>query len=160
MGSNVILDCVRQISAFMDNHCRKFTGRGDLTPAQCFCIVYIYENDTGDFISADLCSILGTSRASVSLLLKGLKKKGYLQMSSVKDDDRKKSLTLTQKGLDFAEFMRKDSQEIQNVMFEGLSPEDITVTANSLKIMLANLKKYRKGGMCCDKNSDGTGQTV
>lgn len=160
MGSNVILDCVRQISAFMDNHCRKFTERGDLTPAQCFCIVYIYENDTGDFISADLCSILGTSRASVSLLLKGLKKKGYLRMSSVKDDDRKKRLTLTQKGVDFAEFMKEDSNEIESVMYKGLSPEDISVTANSLKIMLCNLKEYRKGGMCCDKNTDGTGQTV
>lgn len=160
MRENTILGYVRQISAAMDSHCRMMSERGDLTPMQCFCIMYIHENKGRDFCSTDLCDILGTSRASVSLLLKGLKKKGYLQMVSVEGDDRKKQLELTPKAAEFTAFLKNDIDGIEKAICSGLSPEEILIISGGLKTILANLKQYHKGGMCCDKNTCGTDQTV
>ncbi len=155
-----ILGYIRQISAAVDAHCRTTSEQSELTPMQCFCIMYIHENKGSDFCSTDLCDILGTSRASVSLLLKGLKQKGYLQMISVEGDDRKKQLELTPKAAEFTVFLKEDMNSLDNALIEGIPAEDIPVISRGLKIMLANIKKYPKGGMCCDKNTYGTDQTV
>ncbi len=155
-----ILGYIRQISATVDAHCRTTSDKMELTPMQCFCIVYIHENKGRDFCSTDLCDILGTSRASVSLLLKGLKQKGYLQMISVEGDDRKKQLELTPKAAEFTAFLKKDMDDLDKALLEGVPPEDMPIISRGLKIMLANLKQYQKGGMCCDKNTYGTDQTV
>lgn len=152
MNDENILGYIRQISSYMDYHCRMLSDRGELTPAQCFCIMYIYENRGVDFCSTDLCDILGTSRASVSLLLKGLKKKGYLQMSSVEGDDRKKRLSLTPKATDFAVFLKEDARSIEEAIYRGISAEDILTISSGLKTILSNLKQHQKGGMCCDKD--------
>lgn len=155
-----ILGYIRQISATVDAHCRTISEQLELTPMQCFCIVYIHENKGRDFCSTDLCDILGTSRASVSLLLKGLKQKGYLQMISIEGDDRKKQLELTPKAAEFTAFLKKDMDDLDKALLEGVPPEDMPIISRGLKIMLANLKQYQKGGMCCDKNTYGTDQTV
>lgn len=155
-----ILGYIRQISATVDAHCRTTSEQVDLTPMQCFCIMYIHENKGKDFCSTDLCDILGTSRASVSLLLKGLKQKGYLQMISVEGDDRKKQLELTPKAAEFTAFLKKDMDDLDKALLDGIPAEDMPVISRGLKIMLANLKQYQKGGMCCDKNTYGTDQTV
>ena len=39
-----ILGYIRQISATVDAHCRTTSDKMELTPMQCFCIVYIHEN--------------------------------------------------------------------------------------------------------------------
>ena len=155
-----ILGYIRQISATVDAHCRTTSDKMELTPMQCFCIVYIHENKGRDFCSTDLCDILGTSRASVSLLLKGLKQKGYLQMISVEGDDRKKQLELTPKAAEFTAFLKKDMDDLDKALLEGIPAEDMPIISRGLKIMLANMKPYQKGGMCCDKNTYGTDQTV
>lgn len=153
MGEENILGSIRQISAMMDSHCRAMSDRGELTPAQCFCIMYILENKDRDFCSTDLCDILMTSRASVSLLLKGLKKKGYLRMSSVEGDDRKKQLELTPKADEFTAFLKNDMDTLDKAICGGLSDEEILIITRGLKTILANLKQYQKGGMCCDKDT-------
>lgn len=155
-----LLGYIRQISAVVDAHCRTTSEQLELTPMQCFCIMYIHENKGSDFCSTDLCDILGTSRASVSLLLKGLKQKGYLQMISVEGDDRKKQLELTPKAAEFTVFLKEDMDSLDQALIEGIPAEDIPVISRGLKIMLANIKKCPKGGMCCDKNTYGTDQTV
>lgn len=160
MNNESILGYIRQISSYMDYHCRMISERGDLTPSQCFCIMYIYDNKGKDFCSTDLCDILGTSRASVSLLLKGLKKKGYLQMRSIEGDDRKKQLALTSKAEEFAVFLKNDAQSVEAAIYQGIPPEDIPVICSGLKTMLANLKQFQKGGMCCDKDTCSSDQTV
>ncbi|MGN1136185.1 MAG: MarR family winged helix-turn-helix transcriptional regulator [Oscillospiraceae bacterium] len=153
MNDENILGYIRQISSYMDYHCRMLSDRGELTPAQCFCIMYIYDNRGADFCSTDLCDILGTSRASVSLLLKGLKKKGYLQMNSVEGDDRKKRLSLTPKATDFAVFLKEDARNTEDAIYRGISAEDILTISSGLKTILTNLKQHQKGGMCCDKDT-------
>lgn len=150
------LGYIRQISAALESHCRAMNDQGEITPMQCFCIMYIYENKGKDFCSTDLCDMLGTSRASVSLLLKGLKKKGYLQMNSVEGDDRKKQLELTPKAFKLADRVKEDMECLDNAIYCGISPENVLIINSGLKIMLANLKQYQKGGMCCDKNTYGT----
>lgn len=160
MREEKALGYIRQISAAMESHCRVMNDRGDITPMQCFCIMYIQENKGKDFCSTDLCDILGTSRASVSLLLKGLKKKGYLTMNSVEGDDRKKQLELTPKAVEFAALVKNDMECLDKAIYNGISPEDVLIINSGLKTMLANLKEYSKGGMCCDKNTYGTDQTV
>lgn len=156
MREEKALGYIRQIATAMESHCRVMNDQGEVTPMQCFCIMYIQENKGKDFCSTDLCDILGTSRASVSLLLKGLKKKGYLMMNSVEGDDRKKQLELTPKAVEFAAFVKKDMECLDKAIYDGISPEDVLIINSGLKKMLANLKEYHKGGMCCDKNTYST----
>lgn len=141
MDNSGIFESIRQISTAMESHCRTLGERGELTSAQCFCLMYIYENMGTDFCSTDLCEILGTSRASVSLLLKGMKKKGYLRMDSVEGDDRKKQLGLTPKAVDFAEFIRNDKDVLEKAAFNGISEDELDIINNGLKTILSNMKK-------------------
>lgn len=136
-----IFESIRQISSAMESHCRTLGEQGGLTSAQCFCLMYIYENKDTDFCSTDLCEILGTSRASVSLLLKGMKKKGYLRMDAVEGDDRKKQLGLTPKAIDFAEYLRNDRFTLENAAFSGVSADELDIINNRLKTILSNMKK-------------------
>lgn len=140
MEHSGIFESIRQISAAMENHCRTLGEQGGLTSAQCFCLMYIYENRDTDFCSTDLCEILGTSRASVSLLLKGMKKKGYLRMDSVEGDDRKKQLGLTPKAVDFAEYIRNDKASLENAVFSGISSDELNIIGSGLKTILSNMK--------------------
>lgn len=141
MDNSGIFESIRQISTAMESHCRTLGERGELTSAQCFCLMYIYENMGTDFCSTDLCEILGTSRASVSLLLKGMKKKGYLRMDSVEGDDRKKQLGLTPKAVDFAEYIRNDRFTLESAAFSGVSDDELDIINNGLKTILSNMKK-------------------
>ncbi len=140
MEHSGIFESIRQISTAMENHCRTLGEKGGLTSAQCFCLMYIYENRGTDFCSTDLCEILGTSRASVSLLLKGMKKKGYLRMDSVEGDDRKKQLGLTPKAVDFAEYIRNDKASLENAVFSGISGDELDIISSGLKTILSNMK--------------------
>lgn len=140
MEHSGIFESIRQISTAMESHCRTLGEQGGLTSAQCFCLMYIYENMGKDFCSTDLCEILGTSRASVSLLLKGMKKKGYLRMDTVEGDDRKKQLGLTPKAVDFAEHIRNDKASLEKTVFSGISSDELNIIVSGLKTILSNMK--------------------
>lgn len=141
MGNSGIFDYIRQISTAMESHCRIIGEKSNLTSAQCFCLMYIYENMGTDFCSTNLCEILGTSRASVSLLLKGMKKKGYLRMDAVEGDDRKKQLGLTPEAINFAEHLKNDREYLESTAFHGISENDINIINSGLKTILSNIKK-------------------
>ena len=81
-------------------------------------------------------------------------------MISVEGDDRKKQLELTPKAAEFTAFLKKDMDDLDKALLEGIPAEDMPIISRGLKIMLANMKQYQKGGMCCDKNTYGTDQTV
>ncbi|GAA3637464.1 MarR family winged helix-turn-helix transcriptional regulator [Microlunatus ginsengisoli] len=73
------------------------TDFGGLTPHQARIVGYIEANEDRGIIQRDVAEITGTRPASVSSLLQGLERDGWLERRTDPSDSRRKTLHVTDK---------------------------------------------------------------
>lgn len=113
----------------------------DITPSQCFMLRYLLTQDGSRMYASDIYKALGISRVSVSVILNGLCKKGYLTMEDDFWDERRKKISLTKKAYETQEEIGRVLKKREEQMCEGISQEDIKLFEAVLNRMILNLKK-------------------
>lgn len=92
-----ILMAVKSLSLSIDKAFARGGLPDDLTASQGFLLVYIWNyHRQGTFVT-DLHRELGLSKATISVLTKKLRAKGYLSVAETAEDDRQKKLVMTEK---------------------------------------------------------------
>ena len=140
MEINIAL-LLKQLFLSLEQYARKQMKDFNISPSQGLALNYLFSQKDRTVYATDLHAQFGISKSAVSSTLKGLKKKGYLQMISTPEDDRKKQITLTAKAYAIKKQMDTSFVQLQNRLCQGISPENLEKLENELTIMLQNMRQ-------------------
>ncbi|QUL53145.1 MarR family transcriptional regulator [Paenibacillus tritici] len=103
-----------------------------LNSAQGRMIGYIYENQDQGVIQKDLAEQFKRRGASITSMLQGLEKKGYIARVTDEKDERQKRLTVLEKGVVLVEEFNQMFAEVEAGITRQLTEEE---AATLLKLL-------------------------
>jgi DNA-binding MarR family transcriptional regulator len=96
----------------------------DLNAQQGQMMGYIFENQDNGVIQKDLADHFNRKGATITSMLQGLEKKGYIKRVIPKDNERQKKIYLLKKGADLVEEFNEIFMEVENSITQGLTGEE------------------------------------
>lgn len=87
-------------------------------------IGYIYEHQDSGIIQKDLARVFQRTEASITSMLKGLEKKGYIERRIPKENERQKYIYVLPKGADLIEDFNKLVVEAEKNIIANLTKEE------------------------------------
>lgn len=112
-----------------------------LTGTQAPILHFIYTNGKyRDVFQRDIETGFNIRRSSVTSVLHGLEKQGYIKRISVSEDARLKKLVLTDKAIGIIENINDAVLGVNSTMLKGIPQEDIIAINRILQQISANLE--------------------
>lgn len=108
-----------------------------MTASQLITIGFLYFSRQGDVYQRDIESFFKLRRSTVSSQLNTLERKGLIQRVPVPHDARLKKLVLTEEGLKVSDEVLRRLNAINDLMIQGLDPEEV----RQLTQLLCKLEK-------------------
>lgn len=96
----------------------------DLNAQQGQMMGYIFENQDKGVIQKDLADHFNRKGATITSMLQGLEKKGYIKRVIPKDNERQKKIYLLEKGSSLVEEFNEIFMEVEQSITQGLSEEE------------------------------------
>ena len=90
---------------------------------------------------AQLADLMGSSHQNVKQILNKLEQKGFVSTVPDVQDRRKQRVILTEKTRLFCQEHERGSDQVISGIFEGIAPENILITIETILKMDTNLKK-------------------
>lgn len=124
--------------------CRSFTEKKlreyDLTFGEQIILMFIsaHENVNQDTIS----KAFKIDKGMVAKTLNKLEQKGYIMRKQNPDNKRENIISLTQQGTDILIHMSTVLKEWNDILYEGMSKEDIAYVTKLIEKMAENVAKY------------------
>lgn len=87
-------------------------------------IGYIYEHQDSGIIQKDLALAFQRTEASITSMLKGLEKKGYIERRIPKKNERLKNIYVLPKGAELIEDFNKSVVETEENIIAGLTEQE------------------------------------
>lgn len=116
-------------------------GYGDISFAQGGIIHYLYQNRDRDVYQRDLESFFDLRRSTLTGILQGLEKNGYLERVPVISDGRLKKLVLTEKAVQMEQTVRDTLDRNENVFLNGFSEEEKDFLFAALEKIRMNIRE-------------------
>lgn len=113
----------------------------NLTPSQRLILVYLLSQKEGVSCSADIQEQFGITKPSISRTLKALRRLGYLEMNHCQEDDRRKTIVLTELACAARKQIEDDFSRQHDCLCDGISEEDLNTMVDCLQTMITNLKR-------------------
>ena len=113
----------------------------ELTMMQNWMIGYLYRNQEKEIFQKDVEAEFSIARSTATGILQLMEKKGYLYRESVERDARLKKLVLTEKGITTHEQHIQHVHDMEALMREGISEEEIQMFFRLIRKMRENLEK-------------------
>ncbi len=93
-----------------------------------------------EIVQKDLERTMKLRGSSITSLLQGLERKGFISRSTGNGDGRTKQVDITEKGRAVIEEVESSFQELEQLLVEGMSEEEKDTFLHLLKISYNNLK--------------------
>lgn len=87
-------------------------------------ISYIYEHQNEGVIQKDLCDAFNRKGATITSMLQGLEKKGYIERRIPKDNERQKNIYLLSKGEELIKDFDKSFSNVETSITKSLTVEE------------------------------------
>lgn len=112
--------------SFRDVFSRHYADKmpNDLSHIEAMVIEFIAESDDKEVYSTTIATYFRLKKSTVSEMLHGLTKKGYLTLARGTKDRRWKPITLTEKAWEREAKIRPINEEFEKSIADVLSPED------------------------------------
>ncbi|EGT3600304.1 MarR family transcriptional regulator [Clostridium perfringens] len=118
--TNLVSTIARKLKFSAD---KKINNLG-LNSQQGRVIQYIYEHQDEGLIQKDLANVFGRTTASITSMLKGLEKNGYIRREIPSNNERQKNIYVEKKGIDLIETFNKNFLEIEEDLTSSLTEEE------------------------------------
>lgn len=112
----------------------------NVTPLQSRIIMFIYDKE-GEVYQRDLSEFIGCNKSTLSSVLSTMEKNGFIERRSIIGDSRKNYIHLTKSALEIVNLLKKDHQEIDKTLEDGISQEEIETFRAFLKKVKNNLER-------------------
>lgn len=87
-------------------------------------ISYIYEHQSEGLIQKDLADRFNRRSASITSMLQGLEKKGYIERRIQADNERQKNIYVLPKGMELIDAFTKIFEELEEELVKDLNEEE------------------------------------
>ena len=114
---------IRSIGIKMKNKADKSLSEFSLNSQQGHTIGYISSNE--GIIQKDLATFFNKREASITSMLQGLEKKGFIERRIPENNEREKRVYILPKGKELVESFDKEFQEIENDLTKCLTDDEI-----------------------------------
>ncbi|MDD6223419.1 MAG: MarR family winged helix-turn-helix transcriptional regulator [bacterium] len=111
------------------------------TPTQMQIIEYILDKSPNEVYQRDLENILNLRRATVSGVLQTMEKNGLIERITTSSDARVKKIILKTKAQRLFLEKEKKMEMIEEMIIQGIPPEELEIFSNVLDKMKSNIKK-------------------
>lgn len=128
----------RAITFKMKNKADKSLSEYGLTSQQGQTIGYINSNE--GVIQKNLANFFNKRDATMTSMLQGLEKKGFIERRIPEDNEREKRVYLMPKGKELVESFDKKFQEIENDITRNLTDDEIQTLLRLLTKINSNLE--------------------
>ena len=120
----------------------KVKGMPTPTPTQLQIIGYLIKHRDEDVYQKELEKLFNLKRATVSGVLQTMEKNGLISRVVDHQDTRTKKILLNEKTRELFFIGKQRLDELEKVLFEGFSKEDLCVLQEALKQMQKNMEKF------------------
>lgn len=132
-------DLIRDIGMKIITMANERLSELGLNAQQGQMIGYIFENQDKGVIQRDLADHFNRKGATITSMLQGLEKKGYIKRIIPKDNERQKKIYLLKKGSDLVEEFNKIFMEVETNIIQGLTEVESKTFLELLIKVKANL---------------------
>lgn len=101
-------------------------------------------NDGMKHSQKEICSSWDLPRTTVNTIVAELKEEGYVSLSQIHGEKRELSLALTDNGKEYAGRLLAPLYEIEEKVFDALSPESVLADLQGIHMALAQEQKGEK----------------
>jgi DNA-binding MarR family transcriptional regulator len=108
-----------------------------LNSQQGHMIGYIYENQDKGVIQKDLAERFNRKGASISSMLQGLEKKGFIERIRPEDNERQKNIYVLEKGANLVDEFNETFLNIEDKIIKSLTNEEVDLL-NKLLVKVKN----------------------
>lgn len=123
---------------------RTALGTEELTMMQSWIIRFLYKNEEKEIFQRDIEARFSIARSTATGVLQLMEKKGFIRRIPVERDARLKKLELTDKGIQREESTIQNINEMESMLREGISEEDLEVFFRVIRKMRSNIE-IKKG---------------
>ncbi|MGL4451450.1 MAG: MarR family winged helix-turn-helix transcriptional regulator [Sarcina sp.] len=134
-----ISNLIRSITIKSKNKADLNLGDTGLSSKQARMIGYIYWHQEEGVIQNDLAKEFGKTKASITSMLQGLEKKGYIERVVSEENEREKKIYVLDKGIALVEKFKTVFEETEYEMYKGFSEEELERLKTLLEKMNNNL---------------------
>ena len=109
-----------------------------VTGTQAAVLHFVYtKGKYRDVFQRDIETVFNIRRSSVTSLLQGLERKGFILRENVQEDCRLKKLVLTDKSINIADHIQHKIDKLNNTILDGLSTNEV----NFLNALLTQIEE-------------------
>jgi len=137
---------VHNVKRFLDTHLKPY----DISSQQARIVGLIYEKEIEGvrLCQTDIEGLIGISGASVTSLLQGLEKKGFIQRTTSSSDERIKELTLMHKGQELINEFKSVFIRTEKKITQGMTDEQKELYLQLLQLIN---KTFENAAACSPK---------
>lgn len=115
------------IHRFVTEKNKKRFSHGYTTEVHLWIMEYLYSKSSADVFQKDLEAVFEVRRSTMTGILQTMEKNGLIIRESVNHDARLKKITLTEKAKQLVEFNRKDIEDFDRKIVEGIPEQDLQI---------------------------------
>ena len=119
--------------------CKKW----DLTRSEVDVLLFLYNNPEYDR-AADIVTRRGMTKSHVSMSVANLADRGLLARQTSYDDRRTTHLRLLEEGIKIAAEAREAQQGFFDMLYEGVSPEELALWEDITQKVVGNIGNFNK----------------
>ena len=112
----------------------------DITPMHAKIIMTLYKSSE-PLCQKDLEGPISCNKSTMSSIVSTMEKNGLLTRESSKHDSRMNYLILTDKGLEMADFLKKDRKYTERIMMDGISEDEYLILTQVIDKIRKNLER-------------------
>lgn len=127
----------RSIDRRMKEHGLEF-----LTSGNGRIIGYLFTRQGEDVFQRDFERCFGITRSTASKVVNLMEEKGFIKRERVPSDARLRRLVLTKRAEDMAEWLHHDHQQMEDILTDGFSSEELRQLEQYLNRIQENLEKF------------------
>jgi MarR family transcriptional regulator, repressor for mepA len=121
---NPYSDIIRSIAWKVKSKADQNINALGLNSQQGRMIGYIYEHQDSGIIQKDLADVFDRKGASITSMLQGLEKKGYIERRVSNNNERQKNIYVLPKGVELIKDFNKAFEEVEKSITENLTENE------------------------------------
>lgn len=111
-----------------------------VTPAHARIIMFIFDTES-EVCQKDIERHVSCNKSTMSTILDTMEKNGLIERNCVDGDLRRNVITLTDKSLEVAKTLKKDSINLDNILIESLSDNEVQMFCQVLDKIRKNVER-------------------
>ena len=131
---------VIQLKTTMEQIIMPITQKYGLTPMGAFVLLFVSYQD--DLTVGNVYKLLNFNQGNMSSMCKRLESKGYLQKKRRKDDERKVSLEMTEKGMEIVNRLKEETASFDK-MIQGIPVQEMEAACQGFEKFVDIIQQFQ-----------------